>query len=189
MTESNPFKISSRNKKITNKNKKYIIDLDDPHRKSPSVKELKRAFSLRFKGKYKMTTDRTLQIIAKTITKFSKQTQELDIDCSECKGITDDGIFSISKSLRRLIYLETLRMNFSGCCYDLTDDALYFLSEGLKNLRHLQRISMNFTACYEFREKGLRYLCQGLKKHYDLKDIRLEFAKFKNLKRFLGFIE
>ncbi len=59
-------------------------------------------------------------------------------------SVTDEGLGSLSETLKRLVAIESLTLSFSGC-KGINEKTLSSLGEGLKRLKKLEKLFLDFS--------------------------------------------
>jgi len=96
----------------------------------------------------RINTRSCFQVTSESLKSLEKLAQnptikKVDLNFSECEGMTDQGLIYIAGWLRKHTTLEDLSLNFINC-HQLTDLGMIALAESLKEKKNLKSLSLDF---------------------------------------------
>jgi len=188
--------------KIPSHKTKFGLKLNSQALKQ-QIKNRIHASVMKFDMRIAARDDRGLELLAKAI-KSAKKVQTLDLDISSleslaklhkiseklkglsslksinidlsfCYYLDDSVVFKLGGALKRLSWLQSIKLNFSSGVHRVTDSGMFYLSKALRSLPLLKNIHLKFSLCHEISDIGIAYITRGLKRVASLKGLAFNF--------------
>jgi len=188
--------------KIPSHKTKFELKLNSQALKQ-QIKNRAQANVIKFDMRIAARDDRSLEMLAIAI-KSSKKVQKLDLDisslesltklhkiCEKLKGLSslksinvdlsfcyyldDSVVFKLGGALKRLSWLQSIKLNFSSGVHRVTDSGMFYLSKTLRSLPLLKNMHLRFSLCHEISDIGIAYITNSLKRVANLNGLAFNF--------------
>jgi len=107
---------------------------------------------------------------------FFKGQTAINLNFFGSNDLTDMGLKTLSKGLKRLTALKNLHLDFT-CCPKITDKGMLSLGESLRGLTSLKKVDLNFSWCKKITDGGMQRLTKGLKRLQFIESLNLNFRE------------
>jgi len=125
-------------------------------------------------GRGKVTDENLAQFLHSG--QFFKGQTSINLNFFGSNDLTDTGLKTLSKGLKRLTALKRIYLDFT-CCSNITDKGMLSLGESLRGLTSLQKVDLNFSWCKKITDKGIQRLTKGLKRLQFIEGLSLNFRE------------
>jgi len=152
--------------------KRFLSNLGRSFKRLKLLKEIDLNF-----GSYEDETDIGLKMFCqrlKSLTLLKKIRLVFPISFSLVKN----DIFHLSKSIKRLISLQSVHLCFFYCSLRVTDEGLQALTASLKRIVGLKSLRLSFSNCHNITDKGVLSLCEAIEKLTCLEEVDLCFDRY-----------